>query len=91
MIVEIQKFSDTEIELLEQQVPNLAKLATNIAYARAFLVSNRVLRVASGYLVWESSDGTKTVIAKAQRRRKVNMGEVISVRRLGGEKAGGRL
>jgi hypothetical protein len=36
-----------------------------------------------------SYDGSKTVVAKAKPRRKVTIGEVITVRRFDGQKAGG--
>ncbi|MNG23431.1 hypothetical protein D3C84_1080340 [compost metagenome] len=60
------------------------------AYARALTVSSSVLRVDSGNLVRVSMDGTKTFVSKAKPRRKVKVGEVLTVRRVEGQTAGGR-
>ena len=90
MIVKAKKLSDQEIDVLEREVPDLAKMATMTAYARALLVSNSVLRVDSGDLVRVSPDGNITFVAKAKPRRKVKVGEVITVRRVEGKAAGGR-
>lgn len=90
MTAKAKKLSDHEIDLLERQVPKVAKMATRTAYARAFSVSKSVLRVDSGDLVWESLDGSKTVVGKAQPRRKVKVGEVIQVRRVESEAVAGR-
>ncbi|EJN23303.1 hypothetical protein PMI35_04662 [Pseudomonas sp. GM78] len=90
MIVEAKKLSDQEIDVLERAVPDQAKMATMNAYARALLVSSSVLRVDSGDLVRVSPDGNKIFVAKAKPRRKVKVGEVITVRRVEGKAAGGR-
>ena len=60
------------------------------AYARALSVSGSVLRVDSGDLVRMSLDGSKTFVAKAKPRRKVKVGEVITVRRVEAQAASGR-
>jgi hypothetical protein len=90
MTVKAKRLSDKEMDALERQVPNLAKMATLTAYARALSVSDSVLRVDSGDLVWMSLDGSKTFVAKAKPRRKVKVGEVITVRRVEVQAASGR-
>ncbi|MHC8394319.1 hypothetical protein ACYZT8_11755 [Pseudomonas sp. LB3P93] len=89
MTAKTKKLSEQEMDALERQVPDLAEIATKTAYARALLVSDSVLRVDSGDLVWMSLDGSKTVVAKAKPRRKVKVGEVIKVRRIEDQTAGG--
>jgi hypothetical protein len=84
------KVSDPEMDALERLVPAQARLATQSAYTRALSVSRRgVLCIDAGDLVRVSYDGSKTVVAKAKPRRKVTIGEVITVRRVDGQKAGG--
>lgn len=90
MTARTKKLSDKEMDALERQIPDLAQIATKAAYARALLVSDSVLRVDSGDLVRISLDGSKTVVAKAKPRRKVKVGEVITVRRIEDQTAGGR-
>jgi hypothetical protein len=81
MTAKTKQLSDKEIDDLERQVPDLAQMATKNAYARALAVSDSVLSVDSGDLVRISQDGSKTFVAKAKPRRKVNPGEMIKVRR----------
>lgn len=83
MTARTEELSDEEMDALERQIPELARIATKAAYASALLVSESVLVVDSGNLVKVSNDGSKTVIAKAQPRRKVRVGEVITVHRFG--------
>ncbi|CAI8873343.1 hypothetical protein [Pseudomonas sp. IT-P218] len=90
MIVTTKTLSDQEMDVLEREVPDLAKMATMTAYARTLLVSSSVLRVDSGDLVRVSPDGNKVFVAKAKPRRKVKLGEVITVRRVEGKTAVGR-
>jgi hypothetical protein len=90
MTAKTKKLSDEEMDALECQIPDLAEIATKTAYARALLVSDSVLRVDSGDLVRMSLDGSKKVVAKAKPRRKVKVGEVITVRRIEDQTAAGR-
>ena len=90
MTVKAKKLSDKEMDALERQISDLAKMATMSAYARALSVSGSVLRVDSGDLVWMSLDGSKTFVAKAKPRRKVKVGEVITVRRVEVQATSGR-
>ncbi|WP_341522077.1 hypothetical protein AABC73_00985 [Pseudomonas sp. G.S.17] len=83
------KLTDREIDALERMVPVLAKLATKAAYYRALSASNSVLIIDSGDLVRVSPDGSKTFVAKGKPRRKVAVGETITVRRLEGKKTKG--
>jgi hypothetical protein len=68
--------------MLWSSIPDLAQRATETAYSRALLVSDSVLCVDSDDLVRISLDGSKTFEAKAKPRRKVKVGEVITVRRI---------
>lgn len=91
MDVKVKKVSDREMDDLERQVPGQARKATLSAFIRALSVSQRgVLCIDAGDLVRVWSDGRKTVVAKAKPRRKVTVGEVITVRRVEGQTAGGR-
>jgi hypothetical protein len=91
MNVKANKVSDPEMDALERLVPGQAMQATLSAYFRALLVSRRgVLCIDAGDLVRVSHDGSKTVVAKAKPRRKVTVGEVITVRRVEGQTAGCR-
>ncbi|MEE4666489.1 hypothetical protein V2J91_12760 [Pseudomonas alliivorans] len=82
--------SDAEVDDLERLVPGKAKDATLSAYLRAVSMTQAgVLRTDAGDLVRVAKDGTKTVVAKARPKRKVKVGEVIAVRRLDGQAAGG--
>ena len=91
MIVKPTKLTDREIDVLERIIPAQAKLATKAAYIRALSVSNSVLIIDSGDLVRVSPDGSKTFVAKSKPRRKVTVGETITVRRLEGQKAKGEI
>jgi seryl-tRNA(Sec) selenium transferase len=82
MTVKTKKLSSKEIDALERQVPELARIATKAAHARALSISESVLCIDSGELVWKSLDSSKTVVAKAKPRRKVKLGEVVTVRRI---------
>ncbi|MDU9390007.1 hypothetical protein ACIP1T_24935 [Pseudomonas japonica] len=73
--------TDRELDTLERQVPRHAWNATHNAYTRALAASPEgVLCVESGNLVRVSQDGEKVVVGKAKPRRKVKVGEVITVR-----------
>lgn len=82
-MVKATDLSDKELDALERLVPGVAKEATSIAYTRALEVSSSVLCVDSGDLVRVSVDGSKTFISKTKPRRKVRVGEIITVRRIG--------
>lgn len=83
MTEETNCLTEEEIDALEHQIPHIARVATKAAYEQALEVSERVLCVDSGNLVWASRDSSKTFVAKAQPRRKVKVGQVITVRRFG--------
>lgn len=75
--------TETELDALEQLIPDCAAEATHSAYLRALQVSRHgVLRTDDGHLVRVAADGSRTVVAKAKPRRKVNIGEKISVRKV---------
>jgi uncharacterized protein with gpF-like domain len=75
--------TETELDTLEQLIPDCATEATHSAYLRALQVSRQgVLRTDDGHLVRVAADGSKTVVAKAKPRRRVNIGEKISVRKV---------
>lgn len=90
MNAKAKKVTDPEMDALECLVPRQARLATLDAYFRALSVTQRgVLRIDAGNLVRVSRDGSKIVVAKAKPRRKVTVGEVITVRRVEGQTAAG--
>ena len=82
--------SEAEVDDLERLVPAKARDATLSAYLRALSMTQAgVLRTDAGDLVRVAKDGTKTVVAKARPKRKVKVGEVIAVRRINAQRAGG--
>jgi hypothetical protein len=91
MSVKAKKVSDSEVDDLERLVPDRAMDATLSAYFRAVsMTQSGVLRTDAGNLVRVARDGSKTVVAKAKPRRKVTVGEVITVRRVGAQAASDR-
>lgn len=84
-----QNSAESDIDALEQEVPRLASEATHSAYLRALMVSQQgVLRTDDGNLVRVASDGKITIVAKAKPRRRVKVGEVITVRKVKEKSAG---
>jgi len=84
MAAKAKQANETELDALEQLIPECATEATHSAYLRALQSSRHgVLRTDDGHLVRVAADGSKTVVAKAKPRRKVNVGEKISVRKVG--------
>jgi hypothetical protein len=82
---------DPEMDVLEDMVASQAMKATHSAYIRALSVSrDGVLCVKGGELVRVAADGTKTRVANAKPRRKVAVGQVITVRRMETKTADGR-
>lgn len=68
---------------------NKAMIATYSAYTRALQSStNGVLRINNGDLVRVSRDGSIAVVGKAKPRRKVTVGQVVTVRRVESQAAG---
>ncbi|MDX1296657.1 MAG: hypothetical protein R3260_00240 [Pseudomonas sp.] len=68
---------------------NKAMVATYSAYTRALQSSTKgVLRINNGDLVRVSRDGTISVVGKAKPRRKVTVGQVVTVRRVESQAAG---
>ncbi|NIE73175.1 hypothetical protein F3J44_19265 [Pantoea sp. Tr-811] len=83
MAVKAKPVSERELDALEASIPALASEATHSAHLRALQASPRgVLRTEDGNLVRVSADGAKTIVAKAKPRRKVKVGETISVRKV---------
>ena len=81
MAKKVKSSAESDIDALEQEVPRWASEATYSAYLRALLVSQMgVLHTDDGNLVRVSPDGVKTIVARAKPRRKVKVGEVITVR-----------
>jgi hypothetical protein len=89
MNVQPNAVSDSELDILESQVPGLASTATHVAHVRALAANPQgVLCIDAGNLVRISQDGNKTVVAKAKPRHRVKVGEVITVRRVDAGQAG---
>ncbi|AXQ48733.1 hypothetical protein N8H41_18115 [Pseudomonas vlassakiae] len=83
MAAKAKHATETELDALEQLIPDCATEATHSAYLRALQVSRHgVLRTDDGHLVRVAADGSRTVVAKAKPRRRVNIGEKISVRKV---------
>jgi hypothetical protein len=83
-------FTDAELDALERQIPDVARTATLTAHTRAVMTNSGVLSVHGGNLVRVYADGSERFIAEAKPRRRVTIGEVVQVRRLGTETADGR-
>lgn len=89
MAKKLESSAESDIDAMEQEVPRLASEATHAAYLRALLVSEQgVLRTDDGNLVRVSPDGVKTIVARAKPRRKVKVGEMITVRKAKGNSTG---
>ncbi|HGA2315654.1 TPA: hypothetical protein ACIRVE_000148 [Pseudomonas putida] len=83
MAAKAKPATESELDALEQLIPDCATEATHCAYLRALQVSrNGVLRTDDGHLVRVAADGSKTVVAEAKPRRKVTIGEKVSVRKV---------
>lgn len=79
--------SNQEMDALEREVAARAREATFEAYQQALSVSRKgVLRVEAEHLVRVTQDGTRTIVADAKPRRKVKVGEVVTVRRMEGKR-----
>ena len=75
--------SDAEIETLERLIPSQARKATHEAFIHALIASPKgVLCIEAGYLVRRLPDGTRIIQSKAKPRRKVNVGQVVDVRKI---------
>lgn len=83
MTAKARKVSEPELDALEQTVPEHAREATLSAYQRALQMSQQgVLTTDDGELVRVNADGARTVLAKAGPRRRVKLGEVVTVRKV---------
>jgi len=90
MAKQLENSVESDMDALEQDVPRLASEATYSPYLRALQVSEQgVLRTDDGNLVRVSPDGVKTIVARAKPRRRVQVGEVISVRKVKERSAAG--
>lgn len=88
MNVKAKSKAKKSTELLSP-VADKARVATFSAYTRALKISsNGVLLVKDGNLVRESLDGSIAVVGKAKPRRKVTVGEIVTVRRVESQSAG---
>lgn len=72
---------DSEIDLLENEIPRLAVEATSAAYRRAVAAGLTVL-VARGANLVEVSEAENKIVGAAPSRHKVRLGKVIKVRQL---------
>ncbi|QVM89590.1 hypothetical protein JYG34_16345 [Pseudomonas entomophila] len=83
MVAKARKLSEQALDALERQVPRHASEATHSAYLRALQANQQgVLCIDEGELVRVAADGARTVLDKARPRRKVKVGEVITVRKV---------
>ncbi|MGE7989647.1 hypothetical protein ACQKPE_01060 [Pseudomonas sp. NPDC089554] len=88
MVKKAKKVSDHDLDILEQQVPRHASEATYSAHLRA-LSANRqgILCIEGAELVRITADGTRTLLDHVKPKRRVKVGEVITVRKVAGAKA----
>ncbi len=75
--------SEKAIQNLEAQIPDMAAGATHAAFIRALAAGHTVLRVEGSHIVESKADGSSRVVGEAKPRRKVTVGEVLKVRRVG--------
>lgn len=85
MPAKAKKLTEQQLDVLERQVPLHASEATRQAYLRALQGSGEgVLHTDGGELVRIDAQGARQVVAKARPRRKVDVGQTISVRKVQG-------
>ncbi|WP_122516946.1 hypothetical protein [Pseudomonas viridiflava] len=80
--VKTSELSEKAIQNLEAHIPEMAAGATYAAYIRALAAGHSVLRVQGSNVVETKADGASRVVAKAKPRRKVTVGQIITVKRL---------
>lgn len=76
--------SDSEIDLLELQIPRLAAEATTAAYHRALSTGLAVLVVRGTDLIEVSINTPDKIVGSVPLRTKVAVGKTFVVRRTGG-------
>ena len=75
--------SEKEIETQEGYIPFVAASATRAAHFRALTSGLSVLQLKGGNFIEARADGSITEVGKAKPSRKVTVGQIVSVRRLG--------
>lgn len=75
--------NEKEIAKLESMIPEVAVSATRSAHFRALSTGMAVMGVLGQDLVETSADGSVRVVGKAKPRRKVTVGQVVTVQRMG--------
>lgn len=71
--------SEKAIQNLEALIPDLAAAATRAAYNRALASGHAVLRVEGCQIVAVTAEGITRVVGEVAPRRKVSVGEAITV------------
>lgn len=71
--------SDETLDLLEEQIPALARSAGTIAYWEALSAGLSVLQVEGGHLVETFPDGTQRIIKKVEEGMKIPKGTRFSL------------
>lgn len=88
MAKKAKKVSDQDLDALERQVPGHASEATYAAYLRALSASQQGILLTEGAeLVRVTANGERTVVDQVKPRRRVKVGEVITVRKVDADKA----
>ncbi|MDH0732929.1 hypothetical protein N5F23_04970 [Pseudomonas sichuanensis] len=82
--VQKKKLSDAALEYLESQIPKMAAAATRLAYYRAVAAGHTVVTVEQDRIVATHADGQVEVLVESRPRRKVQKGQVLTVRKIDG-------
>ncbi|VXC27049.1 conserved hypothetical protein [Pseudomonas sp. 8Z] len=77
-----KSLSEKEIAKLESMIPDVAVRATRSAHSRALSTGMAVMGVLGRDLVETSADGSVRIVGKAKPRRKVTVGQVVTVQRM---------
>ncbi|MDF9758204.1 hypothetical protein [Pseudomonas hunanensis] len=82
--VQKRQLSDAAIEHLENQIPDMAAKATRLAYYRAVAAGHTVVTVEQNRILATHADGRVEVLVESRPRRKVQKGQVLTVRKIDG-------
>jgi hypothetical protein len=75
----VMSSSDKLIQDAEEQIPQLAKIATKSAYRRVLASGNSVLISKNGEIIRVHADGSTESVAKNEPARKMKKGTIITI------------
>lgn len=88
MVKKAKNISDHDLDVLERQVPRHASEATYSAHLRALSANQQGILCTEGEeLVRITADGKRTLLDQLKPKRRVKVGEVITVRKVASGKA----